>query len=146
MTNLAIAATGLRKSYRDKDGDKVVLDGIDLAVPQGTVYSLLGPNGAGKTTPRRSPCRCPATAASARPANCSPCWTRAGTAERQADAAMLPSKQKMGRPTELARGAAGPAGCRHGCVGSAANVAVAEPSPVGRVIAAGHRARADTAL
>jgi ABC-2 type transport system ATP-binding protein len=50
MTNLAIAATGLRKSYRDKDGDKVVLDGIDLAVPEGTIFSLLGPNGAGKTT------------------------------------------------------------------------------------------------
>ncbi|MFI1062764.1 MULTISPECIES: ATP-binding cassette domain-containing protein [Streptomyces] len=46
MTNLAIAAHGLRKSY----GDKLVLDGIDLAVPAGTVFSLLGPNGAGKTT------------------------------------------------------------------------------------------------
>ncbi|KOV58620.1 ATP-binding cassette domain-containing protein [Streptomyces sp. MMG1121] len=46
MTNSAIAATGLRKSY----GDKVVLDGIDLTVPEGTVFSLLGPNGAGKTT------------------------------------------------------------------------------------------------
>jgi ABC-2 type transport system ATP-binding protein len=50
MTNLAIAANGLRKSYRDKDGDKVVLDSIDLAVPEGTIFSLLGPNGAGKTT------------------------------------------------------------------------------------------------
>ncbi|MEV6133022.1 ATP-binding cassette domain-containing protein [Streptomyces violaceusniger] len=46
MTSLAIAANGLRKSY----GDKVVLDGIDLEVPAGTVFSLLGPNGAGKTT------------------------------------------------------------------------------------------------
>ncbi|HEX5944786.1 MAG TPA: ATP-binding cassette domain-containing protein [Acidimicrobiales bacterium] len=46
MSDLAIAATGLRKSY----GDKVVLDGVDLAVPEGTVFSLLGPNGAGKTT------------------------------------------------------------------------------------------------
>ncbi|MEO3863858.1 ATP-binding cassette domain-containing protein [Acrocarpospora sp. B8E8] len=46
MTNLAIAANGLRKSY----GDKVVLDGVDLAVPVGTIFSLLGPNGAGKTT------------------------------------------------------------------------------------------------
>ncbi|AVH96115.1 daunorubicin resistance protein DrrA family ABC transporter ATP-binding protein [Streptomyces cinereoruber] len=46
MTDLAIAANGLRKSY----GDKVVLDGVDLAVPEGTVFSLLGPNGAGKTT------------------------------------------------------------------------------------------------
>jgi ABC-2 type transport system ATP-binding protein len=46
MTSSAIAAHGLRKSY----GDKVVLDGIDLSVPAGTVFSLLGPNGAGKTT------------------------------------------------------------------------------------------------
>ncbi|MFD7121284.1 ATP-binding cassette domain-containing protein [Streptomyces sp. NPDC059922] len=44
--SLAIAARGLRKAY----GDKTVLDGIDLAVPTGTVFSLLGPNGAGKTT------------------------------------------------------------------------------------------------
>ncbi|MFV2173053.1 ATP-binding cassette domain-containing protein [Actinomadura sp. LOL_016] len=50
MTNLAIAANGLRKSYPGKDGDKVVLDGVDLAVPEGTIFSLLGPNGAGKTT------------------------------------------------------------------------------------------------
>ena len=42
----AIRATGLRKSF----GDKLVLDGIDLDVPEGTVFSLLGPNGAGKTT------------------------------------------------------------------------------------------------
>ncbi|MEZ3177194.1 ATP-binding cassette domain-containing protein [Streptomyces pimonensis] len=46
MTGLAIAANGLRKSY----GDKVVLDGVDLTVPEGTIFSLLGPNGAGKTT------------------------------------------------------------------------------------------------
>ncbi|WP_406463167.1 ATP-binding cassette domain-containing protein [Streptomyces sp. NBC_01622] len=43
---LAISATGLRKAF----GDKTVLDGIDLAVPAGTIFSLLGPNGAGKTT------------------------------------------------------------------------------------------------
>ncbi|MGV9819507.1 ATP-binding cassette domain-containing protein [Nocardia xishanensis] len=46
MSNSAIAASGLRKAY----GDKVVLDGIDLDVPAGTIFSLLGPNGAGKTT------------------------------------------------------------------------------------------------
>ncbi|WP_181773742.1 ATP-binding cassette domain-containing protein [Amycolatopsis pittospori] len=46
MRHPAISATGLRKSY----GDKVVLDGIDLHVPPGTIFSLLGPNGAGKTT------------------------------------------------------------------------------------------------
>ena len=43
---LAISATGLRKSF----GDKIVLDGIDLDVPAGTILALLGPNGAGKTT------------------------------------------------------------------------------------------------
>ncbi|WP_116203412.1 ATP-binding cassette domain-containing protein [Amycolatopsis circi] len=42
----AIAATGLRKSF----GDHLVLDGIDLSVARGTVFSLLGANGAGKTT------------------------------------------------------------------------------------------------
>ena len=42
----AIAATGLRKSF----GDQVVLDGLDLVVPPGTVFALLGANGAGKTT------------------------------------------------------------------------------------------------
>jgi ABC-2 type transport system ATP-binding protein len=42
----AIVATGLRKSF----GEQVVLDGIDLHVAEGTVFSLLGPNGAGKTT------------------------------------------------------------------------------------------------
>jgi ABC-2 type transport system ATP-binding protein len=46
MNTAAIAVTGLRKTF----GDKVVLDGIDLEVPAGTVFSLLGPNGAGKTT------------------------------------------------------------------------------------------------
>jgi ABC-2 type transport system ATP-binding protein len=46
MTSSAIAATGLRKAYKDK----VVLDGIDLDVPAGTIFALLGPNGAGKTT------------------------------------------------------------------------------------------------
>jgi len=46
MRNTAIAVSGLRKAY----GDKTVLDGIDLDVPAGTVFSLLGPNGAGKTT------------------------------------------------------------------------------------------------
>jgi ABC-2 type transport system ATP-binding protein len=42
----AIMATGLVKRY----GDVTALDGLDLAVPEGTVFGLLGPNGAGKTT------------------------------------------------------------------------------------------------
>jgi ABC-2 type transport system ATP-binding protein len=42
----AVSAAGLRKSF----GDNIVLDGIDLNVPEGTIFALLGPNGAGKTT------------------------------------------------------------------------------------------------
>ena len=45
-TNPAIEVAGLTKSY----GDHTVLGGVDLTVPEGTVYALLGPNGAGKTT------------------------------------------------------------------------------------------------
>jgi ABC-2 type transport system ATP-binding protein len=44
--NAAISVAGLRKSY----GDHVVLDDLDLTVPEGSVFALLGPNGAGKTT------------------------------------------------------------------------------------------------
>ncbi|MEU8512624.1 ATP-binding cassette domain-containing protein [Kitasatospora sp. NPDC048722] len=46
MRNSAIAVSGLRKAY----GDRVVLDGIDFEVAEGSVFSMLGPNGAGKTT------------------------------------------------------------------------------------------------
>jgi len=45
MTDM-ITATGLVKHY----GTVRALDGLDLAVPAGTVLGLLGPNGAGKTT------------------------------------------------------------------------------------------------
>ncbi len=41
-----IEASGLVKTY----GSLRALDGLDLAVPEGTVLGLLGPNGAGKTT------------------------------------------------------------------------------------------------
>ncbi|HEY3725595.1 MAG TPA: ATP-binding cassette domain-containing protein [Solirubrobacteraceae bacterium] len=42
----AIEAAGLCKSY----GDALVLDNVELAVAEGTIFGLLGPNGAGKTT------------------------------------------------------------------------------------------------
>ncbi|MGH9283475.1 MAG: ATP-binding cassette domain-containing protein, partial [Acidimicrobiales bacterium] len=45
-STLAIEAMGLAKSF----GDTRAVDGVDLAVPQGSVYGVLGPNGAGKTT------------------------------------------------------------------------------------------------
>ena len=37
---------GVEKRY----GDVMAMDGIDLDVPEGSVYGLIGPNGAGKTT------------------------------------------------------------------------------------------------
>jgi ABC-2 type transport system ATP-binding protein len=42
----AIEITGITKSYDDHE----VLGGIDLSVPEGTIFALLGSNGAGKTT------------------------------------------------------------------------------------------------
>jgi oleandomycin transport system ATP-binding protein len=44
--NFAIEARGLRKRF----GDTQALDGVDIAVQEGTVHGVLGPNGAGKTT------------------------------------------------------------------------------------------------
>jgi daunorubicin/doxorubicin transport system ATP-binding protein len=43
---LAIEAAGLVKAF----GATRAVDGVDLAVPPGSVYGFLGPNGAGKTT------------------------------------------------------------------------------------------------
>jgi ABC-2 type transport system ATP-binding protein len=42
----AIEVTGLTKHY----GERVAVDGVDLAIAPGEVFGLLGPNGAGKTT------------------------------------------------------------------------------------------------
>ncbi len=44
--DLAVATTGLTKRF----GSHTAVDGIDLAVPAGSVYGFLGPNGSGKTT------------------------------------------------------------------------------------------------
>jgi ABC-2 type transport system ATP-binding protein len=46
QTALAIEASGLRKAF----GGTRAVDGVDLAVPAGSIYGVLGPNGAGKTT------------------------------------------------------------------------------------------------
>jgi ABC-2 type transport system ATP-binding protein len=46
----AVEAEGLVKVFRSRGRDVRALDGVDLAVEEGTVLGLLGPNGAGKTT------------------------------------------------------------------------------------------------
>lgn len=46
---LAIEISGLTKVY----GEKRALEGVDLQVPEGSVFGFLGPNGAGKTTTLR---------------------------------------------------------------------------------------------
>ncbi len=46
MTGAVLEASGLRKSY----GDREVVRGVSLNVRQGEIVGLLGPNGAGKTT------------------------------------------------------------------------------------------------
>ena len=45
-TTYAVLSEGLQKRY----GEVHALRGLDLAVPEGTVYGVLGPNGAGKST------------------------------------------------------------------------------------------------
>ncbi|MCX2746956.1 ABC transporter ATP-binding protein [Arthrobacter sp. MI7-26] len=44
--DLAIETRGLSKQF----GHRAAVDGIDLAVPRGSVFGFLGPNGSGKTT------------------------------------------------------------------------------------------------
>ena len=49
QSDLAVHAQGLVKRF----GDRRVVDGVDIAVPRGSIYGVLGPNGAGKTTTLR---------------------------------------------------------------------------------------------
>jgi ABC-2 type transport system ATP-binding protein len=44
--DLAVETDGLVKTF---DATRAV-DGVNLAIPRGSVYGVLGPNGAGKTT------------------------------------------------------------------------------------------------
>jgi ABC-2 type transport system ATP-binding protein len=46
-SDYALTSSGLTKRFRT---GQVAVDGIDLAVPAGSVYGFLGPNGSGKTT------------------------------------------------------------------------------------------------
>jgi ABC-2 type transport system ATP-binding protein len=45
-SSLAVSTAGLTKRF----GDRTVVDGVDLAIPKGSVCGFVGPNGAGKTT------------------------------------------------------------------------------------------------
>ncbi|MGO4273932.1 ABC transporter ATP-binding protein, partial [Paenibacillus sp. TAF58] len=45
-TDIAIQLHGVRKQF----DEKIVLDGITLAVPKAHIFGLLGPSGSGKTT------------------------------------------------------------------------------------------------
>ncbi|KLE34245.1 ABC transporter ATP-binding protein [Aurantiacibacter luteus] len=46
---LAVEARGLVKRF----DQTLAVDGVDLAIPEGSIYGVLGPNGAGKTTTLR---------------------------------------------------------------------------------------------
>jgi ABC-2 type transport system ATP-binding protein len=45
-SSLAVSTAGLTKRF----GDRTVVDGVNLAIPKGSVCGFVGPNGAGKTT------------------------------------------------------------------------------------------------
>jgi len=52
MQRHAIEIEGLEKTYAGSHGQapKHALKGVDLSVPEGSIFGLLGPNGAGKST------------------------------------------------------------------------------------------------
>ena len=52
VTPGAVEVRGLRKTYRAPGSGAPVeaLKGVDLTIPQGSIFGLLGPNGAGKST------------------------------------------------------------------------------------------------
>lgn len=49
-SDAVLVARGLSKRYRVPDGERLVLESIDLEVRRGELVSIVGPSGAGKTT------------------------------------------------------------------------------------------------
>lgn len=45
-----IRIEGLNKTFADKQGEVVALDGIDLSIQQGEIFGIIGLSGAGKST------------------------------------------------------------------------------------------------
>ena len=50
MSDPAIRAESLVRTFPGPDGDRAAVDGVSLRVERGEVYGFLGPNGAGKST------------------------------------------------------------------------------------------------
>jgi ABC-2 type transport system ATP-binding protein len=50
LPDLAVAISGLSKTYRSRKGSKAALVDFSLEIPRGSFFGLLGPNGAGKST------------------------------------------------------------------------------------------------
>ncbi len=49
-TDYVISCRGVRKVYHDGSRELVVLDGVDLDVPEGRLLTITGPSGVGKST------------------------------------------------------------------------------------------------
>jgi ABC-2 type transport system ATP-binding protein len=53
VSQAAVLARGLRRTFRRRGAEAVAVAGLDLRVDEGEVFGFLGPNGAGKTTTLR---------------------------------------------------------------------------------------------
>ena len=51
LGDVVIEFEGISKGYGDGEGERhLLIDGLDLAIPPGSIVGVIGPNGAGKTT------------------------------------------------------------------------------------------------